>query len=1049
MSKQFIILGIFLFPIFVFGQLRGKVYDTHTQKPIARVTIESKNSGMKESTDGEGRFYFANLNNGDSLIFSHVGYNMVTLKAGIEELIVYLDKSENIIEEIVLQTGYESLPKERATGSFTSIDKALLNRSTSSNLMERLEGVSNGLFVEKRNAAEGESHGTFPIVRGVATLEGNFTPLIVLDGFPYEGDIRNIDPSIVENVTILKDAAAASIWGAQAGNGVIVITTKTAGDSGDKHISFNSSYLISGKPDFTYGQNFIPSKDFIEMEYQLFNNNFYSPTNTRAFSPVVEDLWKEDFTLQELQDRYGNYDIRNDVSKYLYRRRSEQNYSLNFHQKAKDVTFNISVAYLKGAHQSVGTDNEKINYRARVLYQPIKKLDIDFSLQNTHIKENVNGITMSSMRPAGIYPYARLIDEQGNHLAIPQNYRMAYLEDMESKGLRDWMYRPLDELTDNSVMHKGTEINLLANATYHFNDKISFSTSFNYYTLIKGEKDLYNIDSYYVRNLMNRFTQTDGTTPIPEGATMRDFSSLQNSLSGRALLKFQHLFEDKHLVTGLLGAEIKEMKTETSAIGLYGYNDELLTYATRVDYITRFPTLPTGTAQVPILSPRLQHLTDRYISQYGNISYEYDGRFIVSSSARIDGSNLFGVTTNKKKVPLWSAGLAWNMHKEDFFTVDWINYLKLRYTHGVAGNLDRSTSALPTGRYGQDDLTDMRIVTISSPGNPQLRWEKIQTQNFGLDYSIKDGLINGSVEYFTKRGKDLIGNMPLDPTTGYYRGVNAYYYMVNYANVTTRGVDFEIHMKNNFHGVWWNSSLIYNYAKDVVTKYDYEGTGITNYYTTYYNSAPLKGKSVYGMYSNQWYGLDSETGDPLVLNNGELNTDYTTFVRNLRVDDLIYHGSQIPRHTASWRNLIGFNSFYVDFNITWKGDYYFRKESVQYNNLFNNWKMNKDFVERWQSPGDELYTTVPSMPSGLVSNRDVVYEHASVLVHKGDNIRLKDMKIGYTFSKLSKIKDLSVYCYANNIGILWKANKVNIDPDRPYVSIVEPTTYMMGVSLNL
>src|SRR5690606_28296872 len=126
----------------VFGQLRGKVYDTHTQKPIARVTIESKNSGMKESTDGEGRFYFANLNNGDSLIFSHVGYNMVTLKAGIEELIVYLDKSENIIEEIVLQTGYESLPKERATGSFTSIDKALLNRSTSSNLMERLEGVS-------------------------------------------------------------------------------------------------------------------------------------------------------------------------------------------------------------------------------------------------------------------------------------------------------------------------------------------------------------------------------------------------------------------------------------------------------------------------------------------------------------------------------------------------------------------------------------------------------------------------------------------------------------------------------------------------------------------------------------------------------------------------------------------------------------------------------------------------------------------------------------------------------------------------------------------
>lgn len=1052
MTKVIIILlGMSLFPIYVIGQIRGVVYDEEDRGPLVNVTIRSASTGLAVSSNTEGQFYLKDVSYPDSLIVNHIGYNRVTLFAETAEVVIYLEKSENVIDEIVLQTGYESLPKERATGSFASLNKDLLGRSTSNNLLDRLDGVSNGLFIERRNVAEGDDHGTgtFPIVRGIATLEGSYSPLIVLDGYPYDGDIRNIDPSIVENVTILKDAAASSIWGAQAGNGVIVITTIGSRGGSTKQVNFNMSLLTSAKPDFSYSRIFMPSHDFIEMEYWLFNKDFYSPSNTKAFSPVIEDLWLKDFSLEALQNKYGSYDIRKDVSDHLYRRRTEQNYSINFQQRSKDITYYLSAAYLNGKQQNVGDDNDKLNYRSRIIYQPVQNLTIDFSLQNTHSSQQRNGITFGKLRPAGIYPYARLIDQNHNHLPIPKNYRMTYLSAVEKEGLKDWMYRPLDELTRNNVAHKLSEINLTTNVTYNLQDKVSLSTSFNYYNLSGQEKEINDIDSYYVRDLMNRFTQSDGSTPIPEGAVRKDFNSVRSSLSGRSQLKFQHVYNNRHLVTALAGAEIREVRTETSAVGLYGYDDDILTYATRVDYITRFPTVPTGSAQVPILSPRLQSLADRYISQYGNASYEFDNRYIVSASARIDGSNLFGVTTNRKKVPLWSTGFAWNIHNERFLSIDWVNYLKFRYTLGVAGNLDRTTAALPVGRFSLDDLTGLEMVTISSPGNPQLRWEKVQTQNFGLDFSLRNNRFNGSIEYFVKKGKDLLGNIPLDPTTGYYRGVNGYYYKVNYADVNTKGLDFELSIRNDFSGVVWNSSIIYNYAKDIVTNYEYEGTSITNYYSTYLGSTPRKGNAVYGLYSNKWYGLDPETGNPLVLNGEELNVDYTTFIRDLTVDDLIYHGSQIPRHTGSWRNSVGIGRISIDFNITWKGDYYFRRKSIHYNNLFNNWEMHADFGDRWRQPGDELNSPVPSMPDGLVSNRDVVYERSSVLVEKGDNVRLKDLKIAYSLTKLTKGKTLTCYFYANDIGILWRANKRNIDPDRPNVMILEPRTYMLGLSLNL
>lgn len=1034
------------------AQLAGKVVSSVDGKAIMGATIYAVESRSKTVTDSKGHFRLTEINVPDSLKVSALGYQVLTIAVHFLEVIeINLIPVTQVLEEVVVNTGYQSLPKERVTGSFTHIDSKLLGRSSGSNILERLEGVTNGLFIEKRNISERDVAGATPVVRGLSTISANYSPLVIVDNFPYEGSINNLDPSTIESVTFLKDASAASIWGARAGNGVIVITSKNSENS-NKGITIQSNFLLSGQPDLNYNKAFIPAYEFIEMEYELFQMGFFVANNKKAFSPIVEELWDNNsISLDALLDRYGKYDIRQDASSYLYRPRTEQQYAIELRGKEETHGYYLSSSLNKNQMQNVGDDFQRINLRSQTFFFPFSKLKADLIIDHTYTKRNFNGFTLNSMRPAGLYPYARLQDDDGNSIPIPQTYRMSYIEEAMSNGLKDWFYRPLDEIILNQDKRSANETRIGLNLSYKFGDLFTVSAQGQYYNDYARQRKINERESYSVRNLINRFTQNNGKSSVPEGAILDDNKSNKKALSARIQLNHDRLYNDLHRVGVLIGTERREIQSEGSSVGLYGYDDDLLTYVSRVDYITRFPTLPDGTAQIPVLSSKLIGLVDRYISHYGNVSYAYKDKYILTGSARIDGSNLFGVKTNRKKVPLWSTGLAWNIHEDFFANYDNLNVLKLRYSIGVGGNVDKSTTAFPVGRFGTDDLTSLRNITLRSPGNPQLRWEKVRTQNIGVDFSFAKGLVSGSAEYYSKKGTDLIGDMPLDPTTGYFRGTTGHSYKVNYADVKTNGFDLNIEIRKKVGQVYWNASLLYNHVKDIITKYDYADAGVTSMYSTYLNAIPQKNRAVYGLYSNQWYGLHAETGDPLVLNNGELNFNYTDFIRNLTIEDLIYHGSQFPIHTGGWRNSFSFKQLVMSFNITWKAGYYFRRSSILYNNLFNNWEMHEDFLNRWREPGDERYTAVPSMPKGLVSNRDVVYQRSSALVEKGDHVRLQDIRLEYKANVLfgrEKNTTLTFYLYMNNLGILWRANRHNIDPDRPYTNVLEPTYTNLGFRMN-
>ncbi|SPZ88258.1 Outer membrane receptor for ferrienterochelin and colicins [Sphingobacterium multivorum] len=225
MKERIIITILFILSILtVEAQVSGHVRDENSA-PLHGATLALKGSGISAKTDKNGFFSFGKMELPDSLTISFMGYNTqrIAVTSANGNISIVLQKSSHTIEEVqVVNTGFYSIPKERATGSFTVVDNKLLNRSVGGNILQRLDGVTPGVQFITPNGTKASDIR----VRGLATIQSDASPLIVVDNFPYDGDISSINPNDIDNITILKDGATASIWGARAGNGVIVITTK-------------------------------------------------------------------------------------------------------------------------------------------------------------------------------------------------------------------------------------------------------------------------------------------------------------------------------------------------------------------------------------------------------------------------------------------------------------------------------------------------------------------------------------------------------------------------------------------------------------------------------------------------------------------------------------------------------------------------------------------------------------------------------------------------------------------------------------------------------
>jgi hypothetical protein len=484
-------------------------------------------------------------------------------------------------------------------------------------------------------------------------------------------------------------------------------------------------------------------------------------------------------------------------------------------------------------------------------------------------------------------------------------------------------------------------------------------------------------------------------------------------------------------LNALGGFEVKTLKRDGMRTAYFGYNEKT-GVSIPVDFVGVYSQYPNAATRSRISYPNnITGIRDNFVSWFTNGSYSYDGRYTLSFSARKDASNLFGVNANQKAVPLWSSGLAWTITEEKWSMPNWVEFLRVRATYGVNGNVNKSVAALTTSRMvGTSRYTSYPVANLSSPPNPNLKWETIKILNIGLDFDLWQGRLSGSWEYYRKKGEDLIGDMPFAPNTGVteLRG--------NFANTLTRGMDLQLSGLVIDRGLRWKMDFFHSYLKEKVEDYQLETT-VLNYLGQATGADPsspifpLSGRPIYAVYSLPFVGLDPATGDPLGILDGEPSSNYASIINGAQPEDLTFHGSARPTHFGSFRNTLSYRNWSLSANITYRLGYYYRRNSVRYMPILAGEQGHGDFSQRWQQPGDEQVTTVPSLPSTRDSFRDNFYSFSSVLVEKGDHIRLQDVRLAYTVPSLGRsgFGSLELYTYANNLGILWKASEDPRDPD--------------------
>jgi TonB-dependent starch-binding outer membrane protein SusC len=928
------------------------------------------------------------------------------------------------------------------------------------------------LLFQKNNLPPNEKLGIS--IRGRSTIDTKVSadPLIVVDHFPYEGDISNINPNDVESITVLKDAASASIWGAKAGNGVIVITTKQGKFNQSSQVRLQSSISFTESPDLFYSKDYLDAASYIDVERLLFDKGYFNTdlsnnTTRPAVSPVVELLALHragSITNRALDERLSDLrgkDARNDFKQFVYRPATHVQHNVSFSGGSPTFSWVTSVGFDKNLLNLAYNNSQRATLHSSGSFRAHKRLlitgGIDFTNAATdNNTTGIDGVTAGSPKYGSLFPYSSLAGTAGEPIAVVRDLRQNYKDSVLKLGFLDWEYRPLEEnlLADNRTRLQN--IILRGGAVVSLVKGFTAEVQMQWQQQGTQTKNLRRPESYYVRNLVNRYTVRGAngslSYPLPKGGILDMFESGVGALNMRGQLNYQRTWK-KHNLVAMAGGERREVITTGYGRTSYGYDDAIGTSVSNLNYSSSLPIHPAGSSVIGAPPGGVSETVNRFLSFYANGSYTYANRYTLYVAGRKEGANIFGVRANERITPLWSIGSNWEASKERSYRVRWLPLLRLKASYGYNGNV-YNASAYLTAVYATSSLTGLPYATVTSPPNPSLQWERVKNINGGVDFALAGNVLSGTIEVYEKRGLNLIQSTFLSPATGFltYKG--------NAAGTRTRGIDLLLTSRLQIGGLVWEPYLTAGYISDKVIHYDPVYLPKTLAGNTQTGTAEaagvfaVPGKPLFGLYSYRWAGLDALTGDPQGYLDGHVTKDYLGIFDRTSIEDLVFHGSSRPTLFGGLRNEVSWKQFSLSVNITYKLGYYFRRRSVAVNYqqvLING--LHTDYAKRWQKPGDELSTTVPSLVYPSNSNRNEFYRYSSILVEDGSHVRMQDVRIGYSFDKpLVKglpLTPIKLFAYFNNVGVIWRANSSGVDPDAASENAYpQPRSVALGIQIH-
>lgn len=800
-------------------KVQGVVISSEDNLPLIGASVyvtaeDLKKAGSAQTTMGvitdvDGQFSIAIPAGITRFFCSYVGYDVLEVKLvpGKEHYEITLHASSQMLDAVVV-TGYQTVERRKLTAAVSKLDISDETIGAVKSIDQALAGQIAGLSVSPTSGAPGAPAKIR--IRGTASLNGTQDPLWVLDGIPLEGtdvpepdelnDITNmkqssiagLNPADIENITILKDAAATAIYGARAANGVIVITTKK-GKVGKPVISFSSRFTYT--PTLSLDRlNLLNSAEKVGLEMDMIRNN-YSPDNHKGGVYNILSNYNE---LSAFQN--GGWDalssdtqaainrlksVNTNWGDILFRDAFSQEYNLSLSGGTERVTYYTSFGYYKEDGNVDGVGMDRFNLVGKTSYKVNSILKVGASMfanrrKNTNYLTDAYGMSNPVFYSRKANPYFELYDKNGNY-----NYDY----DIQNNTDKDLGFNIFEERQNTSNESVVNSFSSIFDAELRFNDKWKLTSQFGYQLEKTSREEIADWESYAMRYYykLSEYSQGGETKHfLPEGGMQKSYENSNSQITWKAMGEYRDSFNDIHELEVMAGTELRKTWYETLFSAGYGFDRKTLTTKPVIfpneSYATSFPLHQTT------------YKENAYVSFYSTASYSLLNRYTVGGSIRFDGSDLFGVDKKYRYLPLYSVSALWRLSQEPFMQqAKWVDNLVFRASYGLQGNIDKNTSPFLLGTYRSESIlpgVSEDVIIINSAPNKKLRWEKTQSVNAGFDFSVLNQAINLSVDYYYRKGTDLIALRMLPLETG-FTSMN-----VNWASMENKGVEISLSTRN-------------------------------------------------------------------------------------------------------------------------------------------------------------------------------------------------------------------------------------------------------------
>lgn len=1005
---RLILLTLFLLPFSLYAQtylLKGSVFD-NANEPLVGANIQIKGTQTGTLADIDGKFELSVLPS-QTLVVSFVGYKTQEIPvSGKKSIRVVLTEDSQLLNETVV-VGYGTMKKSDLTGAISSVDVNDLSKRATTNPAEALQGKIAGVNVQKSGGNAGS--GVRVKIRGVKSFGSN-EPLYIIDGFP--GDINSVNPSDIESMEVLKDGAAAAIYGSVAANGVIIVTTKS-GKKGDIKVDFNT-YLTFSSVDKKL--DMLDANGYVKVHKQMYDN----------FNQYAE----KKLELPEYITNPG--DVNTDWQKEAFRNSFSQNYMVGVRGGSDVARFSMSYNHADDEGTIIGNDYKLDNARMKVDFSKYI-FDVDANIGIKATSNNQPKFQLKEMYM--ISPLVPVYDENNkygfgltNFKGIPNNRNVIADDHFRTKS------------------NKTKEYNANISVNVNITDWLKFKTAYSF----RGANNLST--SHYPDYI------ADVKAPN-EYPYYSEYASYWQSQVFDNTLTFDKQI-NKNSINAMVGASITREISTWHEVGAEGKKTEysvvdggLVTTIKPGGFLDpNFQTIGAGTGGT-FYGDGSKYEYNR-ASFFGRVNYSYDSRYLFQATLRYDGSSKFGSESRWGFFP--SVALGWRINQESFFPeTDVISNLKLRASWGRLGN---------EGALGYYDFlalintyNNMFMGYVQGSGenpwpgsiapgleNRDLKWETTDTKNIGLDFGFLDNRLYGSLNYYYNKTDDLLITKKMPPSAGLYDPI------LNVGKIKNSGVEIELNwndkIRNFQYNIGFNLTTINNKVLELASPDQVlYGEGL-KYGSEHFPTQTRVGQTIGGFYLYKTNGIFQSIEEV----NSYVNKDGALLQPNAKPGDIRfadingdgeinendkeYCGAGIPKVEANLSlgaSYKGFD-FSVVFGSAWghkiyNGNRYFYEGMASGSNFL------KSSLNAWTPEN-----TNTNIPRAVLQDKNGNARESDRFLEKGDFFRMRQLQFGYTLpSQLTKkawIESLRVYVSGEN---LWTwTNYSGIDPEFSRASVL-------------